>query len=71
MTPILDLFTKIFKKKNNTPWLEYYSREERSIKFTNKTIYNYLIDEVGEDKDFIALNYFENRFSYNEVFWKI
>ena len=23
----------------NKPWLEYYSREERSIKFTNKSIY--------------------------------
>ena len=43
MTPILDLFTKLFKKKNkDAPWLEFYSREERSIKFTNKTIYNYI-----------------------------
>ena len=25
-------------------------------------------DEVGEDKDYIALNYFENRISYNEFF---
>ena len=72
MTPILDFFTKIFKKKNNNaPWLDYYSREERSIKFTNKTIYNYMKDEVGEDKDFIALNYFGNRFSYNEIFYNI
>ena len=64
-----DLFTKLFKKKkNNTPWLEYYSREERKIKFTNKSIYNYLLEEVGEDKDFIALNYFNNRISYNEFF---
>ncbi len=70
MTPLKDLITKIFKKKKdpNAPWLEYYSREERSIKFTKKTIYDYLIDEVGDDKDFIALNYFGNRFSYNEFF---
>ena len=27
-----------------------------------------MVDEVGEDKDFIALNYFENRISYNEFF---
>ena len=25
-------------------------------------------DEVGEDKDYIALNYFENRISFNELF---
>ena len=64
-----DLITRLFKRKrNNEPWLDYYSREERSIKFTDKSIYNYLIDEVGEDKDFIALNYFNNRISYNEFF---
>ena len=72
MTPIRDLFTKLFKKKkDNSIWLEYYSREEKSIKFTDKSIYNYMVDEVGEDKDFIALNYFGNRLSYNEFFYNI
>ena len=53
MTPIRDFFTRLFKKKPdpNAPWLEYYSRKERSIKFTKKSIYHYLVDEVGEDKD--------------------
>ena len=69
MRILKNLITKLFKpKKNNTPWLDYYSREERKIKFTNKSIYHFMKDEVGEDKDFIALNYFENRISYNELF---
>ena len=63
-----DLWTKLFKSHRNEPWLDYYSREERSIKFTTKSIYEYLVEQVGEDKDFIALNYFENRISYNEFF---
>ena len=63
-----DLWTKLFKAHRNEPWLDYYSREERSIKFTTKSIYEYLVEQVGEDKDFIALNYFENRISYNEFF---
>ena len=64
-----NLYTKIFKKRSSSnSWLPYYSREKNSIKFTTKSIYNYLIDEVGEDKDYIALNYFENRISYNEMF---
>ncbi|MBR2678309.1 MAG: AMP-binding protein [Bacilli bacterium] len=64
-----DLYTKLFKNKNdNAPWLEYYSREDRSIKFTTKSIYNYMKESVGADKDFIALNYFENKISYNEMF---
>ena len=66
---IKNLFVKIFKKKNrNAPWLDYYSREEKSIKFTDKSIYNYLVDSVGNDLDFIALNYFNNRISYTEFF---
>ena len=72
MTPIKDFFTKIFKKReDDKPWLEYYSREERKIKFTEKSIYNYMVDEVGGDKDFICLNYFGNRLSYNEFFYNI
>lgn len=72
MTPFRDLFTKMFKKKDNDdPWLAYYSKEERSIKFTDKTIYEYLKDSVGVDTDFIALNYFGTRVSYNELFLRI
>ena len=69
MGKISTFFFKLFKKKDpEKPWLDYYSREERSIKFTNKSIYDYMVDEVGNDKDFIALNYFENRISYNDFF---
>lgn len=72
MRLLKDLYTKLFKqRKNNTRWLSFYSRENNSIKFTNKSIYNYLVDEVGNDKDYIALNYFENRISYNEFFSNI
>ena len=69
MRILKNLITKLFKpKRDNEPWLKFYSREERSIEFTTKSIYNYMKDEVGEDKDFIALNYFGNRISYNEFF---
>ena len=73
MTPLKDLITKLFKKKAdpNAPWLEYYSRKERSIKFTLKSIYDFMVSEVGDDKDYICLNYFGNRFSYNEFFHNI
>ena len=66
-----DLFTKIFKKKHEEPWLAYYSKEERKIKFTDKTIYEYLKDSVGVDTDYIALNYFGTKVSYNELFLRI
>ena len=63
------LINKIFKKKHkNEPWLDYYSRKERKIKFTTKSIYNFMKDEVGDNKDLIALNYFGNRITYEEFF---
>ncbi len=67
-----DLMTKILKKRMpDEPWLAYYSKEDREIKFTNKLIYEYLKSCVGQDTDFIALNYFGYRMSYNELFEKI
>jgi long-chain acyl-CoA synthetase len=72
MTPIRDFFTRLFKpKKKNEPWLSYYSEEEKKIKFTDKTIYEYLKESVGEDTDYVALNYFGTRISFNEMFLKI
>lgn len=71
MRLIKNFITKITKKRTNEPWLSYYSKEEQKIEFTNKTIYEYLKSCVGEDRDYIALNYFGKRISYNEFFDKI
>ena len=69
---IKNTFIKIFKHRDpERPWLDYYSREDRKIKFTDKTIYDFMRDEVGNDRDYIVLNYFENRISYNDFFKNI
>ena len=67
----MKLFKKInyyFRRKifKNEPWLEYYSREERKIKFTNKSIYEFMKENVGDDLSYYAFNYFENRITYDE-----
>ncbi len=56
------------RKKDDEPWLSYYSREERSIEFTKKSIYHFMKDSVGDDKDLYALNYFDTRITYREFF---
>lgn len=72
MRLIKDLITKLSKDYNKEePWLAYYNKETKKIKFTNDTIYEYLKKSVGQDKDFTALNYFDNKISYNELFEKI
>ena len=68
---INNFFIKLFKKKNKDLWLSYYSRKTRKIKFTNKSIYNYMKDNVGSDLDFYCINYFGNRITYHDFFKKI
>ena len=57
-----------FQRKihKNEPWLEYYSRKDRKIKFTNKSIYEFMRENVGNDLSYYAFNYFENRITYDE-----
>ncbi len=66
------LFIRIFKGKGKEqPWLAYYSRKDRTIKFTNKSIYNYMRDNVGDDLDFYAINYFGNRITYSQFLKRV
>ncbi len=55
------------KRRRNDPWLDYYSREERKIKFTKKSIYHFMKDSMVENKDLIAINYFEHKITYKEL----
>lgn len=73
MRMVKNFIHKFFKEQSSEdqPWLNYYSREERKINYTNKTIYDYLVECVGNDTDFIALNYFGTRMSFGEMFDKI
>lgn len=66
------LLIRIFKgKRKEQPWLAYYSRKDRTIKFTNKSIYNYMRDNVGDDLDFYAINYFGNRITYSQFLKRV
>lgn len=73
MRMVKDFIHKFFKEQSSDdqPWLNYYSKEDRKITYTDKTIYDYLVECVGDDTDFIALNYFGSRMSFGEMFDKI
>ncbi len=66
------IYNRLFKKNNieKEPWLSFYSKEDRSIKFTNKSIYNYMRDNIT-NLDLYALNYFNTRITYREMFKSI
>lgn len=68
----MKIFQKIYnliyqRKHKNEPWLSYYSREERSIKFTKKSIYHFMLENAEKYKNMIALNYFDNKISYRDL----
>lgn len=66
---IKDIIFKNDKVMKN-PWLEFYSKEHRTIRFTNKSIYDYMHDSI-KDLDLYALNYFNTRITYREMFKNI
>ena len=71
-TNIRHIFGNMFRKEDNEPWLSYYSKEDRTIQFTRKNIYEYLEDSVKKsDMDYIALNYFGTKINYDDFIFKI
>ena len=70
---LIRFYYKYIKKKTavEEKWLSYYSEKDRKIKFTTKTIYDYMRTNVGNALDYYALNYFGTRITYGEMFRKI
>ena len=64
---ILDIF-----KKEKSIWDVYYSEEEKNLKITDKTIYDFLKSCVRKDEmKYTALNYFGKKTTYGELFNEI
>ena len=69
---IKDFITKMFKNSSDVqPWSNYYLEEQRDINYTEKNIYDYLVECVGQDTDLYALNYFGTRITFGEMFDKV
>ena len=61
---ILDIF-----KKEKSIWDVYYTEEEKNLKITDKTIYDFLRSCVSrEEMKYTALNYFGKKITYGELF---
>ena len=53
------------------PWLKYYTEEIISAKLPECTIYEYLWENNKDYKNTVALNYFDRKINYEEVFANI
>jgi len=53
------------------PWRKYYSKEAINVKLPECTIYEYLWDSNKETLNNIALNYFDRKITFRQLFEKI
>lgn len=49
----------------------FYTEDKKRIIFTDKTIYDFLVNSTKDSLDLYALNYFGTRITYGEMFKKI
>lgn len=56
------------KASIDRPWLKYYDYESRNIELPTTSIYEYLKDSTKKYSNMIAINYFNNKISYKELF---
>ena len=56
------------KASIDRPWLKYYDYESRNIELPTTSIYEYLKDNTKKYSNMIAINYFNNKISYKELF---
>ena len=69
----MGIFDNLFKKENleKEPWLNYYTKEEKNLTITDKTIYEFLISSVGLDTHLTAINYFGKSITFGQLFSKV
>ncbi len=56
---------------NDKPWLKYYTEEAVNAELPQCTIYEYLFENNQNHKGNVALNYFDRKITYGEVFENI
>ncbi len=64
------LSKKSFPPESNVR-LNYYDPKTKTLKFSNASIYDYLVESTGDDTDFYALNYFGTRITFAEMYRSI
>lgn len=53
------------------PWMKYYSEEAINLKLPEESLYGFLYKNNREYENDIALNYFEHKITYGELFQNI
>ena len=62
---------KLFSFGNKKPWQKFYNKNEREVNTPDCSLYHYLFESNQDHLDNIAINYFNNKTSYNDFFNQI
>ena len=69
----MNIFKKLKNKihKEKHLWDKFYPKDKRSIKVPNMSLYEYIYDNNKDRLDNIAINYFNKKTTFRELFEKI
>ena len=68
---LINFFEKFFDEEKVSSSYEYYDEKTKSLKFSNASIYEYLRESIKDETDLYAINYFDTRITYGELFRNI
>ena len=66
---IIDKIKKL--KKPNAPWNKYYSKEERNLAFSNKTMYEMIFEVSEKYPGLNAIDYFGTKITFKNFIKEI
>ena len=68
---LLETLKEKINKQPKQPWLKFYPKEKREIKVPNLSLYEFIYEQNKDRQDNIALNYFNRKMTYRELFHQI
>ena len=70
ISKIIDKFNS-FKYNEEKPWLKYYDRMPEHLNYYNGSMYDMVSDAAIKYPNFIALEYFDIKYSFKQLMKKI
>ena len=69
MSIIKNMFKK--KKKEEHLWDKFYPKDKRTVEVPNMSLFEFIYEENKDRQDNIAINYFNRKWTYRELFHQI
>ena len=70
----MGIFDKLFGNSDikKRTWVQYYTKEEKKLKITDKTIFEFLKESIPKEYyNYTALNYFDKKITYGQFFNRV